>query len=112
MVLVLEGGRKVCQVVWNAGKTYKAEDTAQPLSITGVGPVLRTVTVQCHWDKMHSLAVQCGSQHKCLGDSLGWLVYRDGDKAFRVKHWNTRPEHEPLQPLRLTQKEKLRYRRY
>ena len=48
MVLVLEGGRRVCQVVWNAGKAYKAEDTAQPLSITGVGPVLRTVTVQCH----------------------------------------------------------------
>ena len=94
------------------GVECREEDTVQPLSVTGVGPVLRTVTVQCRWDKMHSLAVQCGSRHKCLGNSLGWLVYRDGDKAFRVKHWNTRPEHEPLQPLRLTQKEKLRYRKY
>lgn len=76
MVLVLGGGRKVCQVVWNAGSVYKAEDTVQPLRVTGVGPVLRTVTVQCRWRQdAFLLAVQCGSQHKYLGDSLGWLVY-------------------------------------
>lgn len=33
MVLVLDGARKVCQVVWNAGKAYKAEDTVRPLGL-------------------------------------------------------------------------------
>ena len=37
MVLVLGGGRNVCQVVWNAGKAYKAEDTVQPLRVTRSG---------------------------------------------------------------------------
>ena len=33
MVLVLDRGRKVCQVLWNEGKAYKAEDTVRLLRV-------------------------------------------------------------------------------
>lgn len=51
---------------------------------------------------MHPLAVQHSLWYNYLGDGFRWLAYGCGNKAFRVKNQNTRPEPEPLKPFRVT----------